>query len=305
MSERHPEGLAAPPSIAYSTPDVAWYTANQNSGSTLTDSSGNGRTASLAGSYSFGPGVSGNALKLTGGYASLPAGIVSGLNNFTIAAWVDLSSLSNWCRIFDFGTGTSDYMFLTPSAGGTNLPRFAITTNGGSKEQRINSSIAIATNVWTNVAVTLSGTTATLYINGAVAGTNTSMTIAPASLGSTTQNYLGKSQFSADPALYGNIEDVRIYGRALSAAEIQAFQASNPAPSVSIPASAAPAVVNGTSTGLSVLGGDNAGEANLTYTWSVTSMPSGAGARSSATMARTALTTLSQCSARQAATLSS
>ena len=120
-------------------------------------------------------------------------------------------------------------MFLTPSAGGTNLPRFAITTSGNGNEQRINSSIAIPANTWTHVAVTLSGNTATLYINGVVAGTNANMTLKPASLGSTTQNYVGKSQFSGDPAMQGEVDDFRIYSRALSQAEVQSLAAINPA----------------------------------------------------------------------------
>jgi hypothetical protein len=70
------------------------------------------------------------------------------------------------------------------------------------------------------VAVTLSGSTGTLYVNGAAVGTNNAMTLSPYSLGSTTQNYIGKSQFSADPYLNGIVDDFRIYGTALTAAEI-------------------------------------------------------------------------------------
>ena len=277
MSPRR-QRQAASASVAYSTPEVAWYQANQSSGSTLTDSSGKGQTATLSGAYSFGSGISGNSLALNGGYASLPTGLMSSVTNFTIAEWVNLSTLANWSMIFSFGTGTTDYMFLTPDAAGTNLPRFGITTSGNGNEQRINSSIAIATNVWTNVAVTLSGTTATMYINGVVAGTNTSMTLNPSSLGVTNQNYLGKSQFSADPALFAIIEDVRIYQEALSATQIQSLQVSNPAPTATLAARASPSVVTGASTMLSALGADNAGQSNLIYTWSVTSVPSGASA---------------------------
>ena len=222
--------LAGTANVIVGVPDVAWYTANEAVGSTsLTDSSGNGNTATLTGTYSFGPGIGGNGLNLGGGgYASLPTGIVSSLSNFTIAAWVEMAT-PNWSRVFDFGTGTGDYMFLTPSAGGTNLPRFAITTSGNGNEQQINSSIAIQANSWTHVAVTLSGNTATLYINGVVAGTNTDMTLHPASLGSTTQNYIGKSQWSADPAIQGAVDDFRIYSRALSPAEIQSLADMDPA----------------------------------------------------------------------------
>lgn len=46
-------------------------------------------------------------------------------------------------------------------------------------------------------------------------------------------------------------------------------------PTIVSPASATPSTVTGTSTSLSVLGSDDMGEVNLTYTWSVTSGPSG------------------------------
>ncbi len=50
----------------------------------------------------------------------------------------------------------------------------------------------------------------------------------------------------------------------------------NPAPTVASPAQASPAEVTGSTTTLSVLGADDSGEANLTYTWAVTSKPAGA-----------------------------
>ena len=246
--------------------ELAWYQADAASGSTLSDSSGNGNTASLSGTYSFTSGVSGNALSLSGGYAALPAGIVAGLNDFTLSAWVKLSSLNTGERIFDFGTGTSVYMYLTPQASGTNLPRFAITTSGSGGEQQVNSSTAISVGVWTHVAVTLSGNTCTLYINGVAVGSNTGMTLHPAALGSTTANYLGKSQ-SSDPALQGSLDDFRLFGRALSPAEILALST----PTVATAAATLPGAVTGTTASLTVLGADvTCGEAGLTYTWSAT-----------------------------------
>ena len=106
---------------------VAFYKADASSGTTLVDSSGNNKTATLTGTTSFTAGVSGNALTLGGGNASLPANIVSSLSDFTIAAWVKVTTLVNWARVFDFGTGTTDYMFLTADNGATNKIRYAIT----------------------------------------------------------------------------------------------------------------------------------------------------------------------------------
>ena len=50
----------------------------------------------------------------------------------------------------------------------------------------------------------------------------------------------------------------------------------NGAPTVATPAGANPTSVSGTTTDLSVLGADDAGEANVKYAWSVTSKPAGA-----------------------------
>ncbi|WP_237163150.1 DUF5695 domain-containing protein [Paenibacillus sp. BIHB 4019] len=195
------------------------YLFNQTSGTTATDSSGNGKNATLSGTTAWVAGHSGNALDLNGtsGYASLPTGIVSAVNDFTISTWVKLDTISDWSRIFDFGTGTNANMFLTPRAGGSGL-RFAITSSGNGAEQQLNAT-ALPTGVWKHVAVTLSGTTGRMYVDGVQVAINTSMTLKPSSLGNTNLNYLGKSQYG-DPYLDGALDDFKIYSRALSATEI-------------------------------------------------------------------------------------
>ncbi len=52
----------------------------------------------------------------------------------------------------------------------------------------------------------------------------------------------------------------------------------NTAPTVATPAAASPSPVTGTTTNLSVVGNDDDGEANLTYTWVATVLPGGAAA---------------------------
>ncbi|MBN1312750.1 MAG: carbohydrate-binding protein, partial [Anaerolineae bacterium] len=47
-----------------------------------------------------------------------------------------------------------------------------------------------------------------------------SMSLSPSSLGSTNQNWIGRSQYAADPYLDGQVDDFRIYNRALSASEV-------------------------------------------------------------------------------------
>jgi hypothetical protein len=146
-----------------------------------------------------------NALRLTGSpvgmaeHVSLPAGIVSGLNDFTIATWInpavyersDLSDpnpntdpavLHNSAAIFDFGIPNTDFagapqvqMYLTVRVSNTSpVPRFAITTGGANGEQRIDGTSALPNGEWTHIAVTRSGNTGTLYVNSKPVGTNSS-----------------------------------------------------------------------------------------------------------------------------------
>ena len=170
-------------------------------------------------------GVIGSALDFCGtsSYVRMPDGIASGLaGDYTVSGWVDPAADATWSRLFDIGSGTGDYMFLTVS-NGTNV-RFAITANGPGAEQQINGTAPLPVNQWSLVTVTVSGTTGTLYVNGKVVGTNPNMTLHPASLGATTNDYLGKSQY-ADPALNAKIDDFNMYDRALSAAEVATLAA--------------------------------------------------------------------------------
>jgi hypothetical protein len=209
----------APPEV------VAWYRFDESSGTSAVDSSGNpsGGPAALVGAATFVAGKKTNALKLDGtsGYAKLPSGLLSNVKDFTVALWVNLAANTQWSRIFDFGSGTGSYMFLTPrsSAGGL---RFAITTGGAGAEQQINASTPLATGAWKHVAVTLTGGTGMVYVDGVEVG-RASITVNPSSLGGTAGTFIGKSQYAGDPLLDGQIDELRIYSRALAAVDVRSL----------------------------------------------------------------------------------
>ena len=211
------------------TPAVGAYSYwpfNETSGTTAADV-WSGRNGTLASGASFVAGAINNGVHLdgsSGAYVTLPTGVVSSLTDFTISAWVKLDTLNNWARLFDFGTSATtpnNYMFLSPRSGASgNRVRYAIRTP--SVTERIIDGPTLTAGAWAHLAVTQSGSTAILYVNGLEVGRNTAMTLNPASLGSTNQNYIGKSQWN-DPLLNGVVDDFRIYSRGLSAAEISAI----------------------------------------------------------------------------------
>lgn len=229
---------------------VLWYKFDEGNGTTAMDSAlwgGAARNATLAtsgvgGTASFSsPGkVGSHAIGLTsstsmynpvGGYVSLPSLQTLAPSALTIAVWVHLPTNTNgqsWARVFDIGTGTGVYMFLTVRAQNdvNNPVRFAITKQGNGTEQRLDSPSALIANEWHHLAVVLQAGatyTGTLYLDGQAVGTNKSMTLHPSDLGATTNNWLGRSQYTGNNFLNGSLDDFRVYRRALSQSEIAAL----------------------------------------------------------------------------------
>jgi uncharacterized protein len=173
-----------------------------------------------------GPGRFGSAVELLRGsnqYIDLPSTVLGGSAAITLACWVKPSSSASWARVFDFGNNTQRYMYLTARNGG-EVPRFAITTNYAGGEQGINATAALPTNAWSHLAVTISGTTGTLWVNGVAVGTNPSMTLNPSVLGTLTNNWLGRSNYAGDAPFAGAFDDVNIWSRALTSAQLAQLQ---------------------------------------------------------------------------------
>lgn len=183
------------------------------------------------GSPAYTTGKIGSAIVLDGGddYVQLPAGV--GLaKDCTVATWVYWNGGGNWQRIFDFGTGVNQNMFLTPRSGSSTMRlAFKDSINGGNAEQQINTT-ALSIGQWVHLAVVLKGDYATLYVNGVAVGSVTNVQMNPIDF-TATQNYIGKSQY-ADPLFSGRVDDFRIYNHALSGAAVWNLwgQSANQAP---------------------------------------------------------------------------
>jgi hypothetical protein len=252
--DRGPDsGPDAPPDLAVDTVDAialppgltAYYPCESASGTTLLDRSGNTNNATLTigpppeggpaasgPGYRFEPGKVGNALTLLKagyGHLSMPPSIFNGATAVTVAAWVKVTTAQNWQRVFDVGvnanlstapeTGTK-YFNLVPQNESTRL-EFAITTNGYGSQQVLNGPAITAASGWKHLAVTIDGSRGILYVDSLAVATNTSLTLRPADIGTIDYAYLGKSQWGQDPYFDGQLDEVRIYRRALTAVEVQ------------------------------------------------------------------------------------
>ncbi|MEV2232714.1 beta-L-arabinofuranosidase domain-containing protein [Streptomyces phaeochromogenes] len=162
-------------------------------------------------------------------YVSLPTAVLNGSATITLSAWVKPTHNANWTRVFDFGNNNTRYMYLA-ARNASGVPRFAISTNGPGGEQGLNGTAALPLNQWSHLAVTISGSTGTLYVNGTSVAQNTSMTLNPSSLGALTNNWLGRSNFD-DPVFAGVYDEFNVWSRALTAAEITSLQSNRAAAS--------------------------------------------------------------------------
>ena len=147
-------------------------------------------------------------------YITLPYNIADH-KTLTFCAWIKPTSNTAWQRIFDFGSSTDNYMFLTPSNG--SALRFEICKDGN--KQGLNATKRLPTDTWTFVALTISADSVNIYLNGELNATTTGISLRPSDI-NPLLSYLGRSMFSADPMFAGTISHASLYNYALSTDEV-------------------------------------------------------------------------------------
>lgn len=164
--------------------------------------------------------VGDKSLSLTAQFVQLPYRVADS-DELSVAMWVKWNtSTTQWQRIFDFGNDEDHYLFLTPNSG-TSKMRFAIK-NGGD-EQILDCPSKLSSYLWKHVVVTMGKNKTAIYVDGTEVASTTGITIKPSDI-RPVLNYLGRSQYTADPNISANYDDVRIFNYALSADEVKAVK---------------------------------------------------------------------------------
>jgi prepilin-type N-terminal cleavage/methylation domain-containing protein len=197
---------------------VGWWRFDEGSGTSATDSSGNGNNGNLVGGATYVTGQFGNALQFDGvdDYVSLPDTNLSFLSPYTISVWFNPNDLSNNGAIF--GKEYYEYQFDLQGS----LLRWTQYNTTGSGVIGLARTITSA-NTWYHAVATFDGTTAILYVNGSAVTTDNAFYGTARDIANQTRIGTGYSHNLAQQLYYfhGLIDDVRIYNRALTTSEVQ------------------------------------------------------------------------------------
>jgi hypothetical protein len=188
---------------------------DEGAGQSVSDSSGGGHNGMVFGSPSWVPGVSGSALMFNGNgsvqVASAPS--LSNLPAITVSAWIKLNAAGAVQCFLSKRHSSSPYLSYEFQVGADDRIGFVVVTAAGTSAGR--SSQQLVTDRWYHVVGIYDGATVAVYLDGAADGfTNPASGAVVTSDGNLSFPYM---------AFNGAIDAVRIYGRALSAAEVAAL----------------------------------------------------------------------------------
>jgi Concanavalin A-like lectin/glucanases superfamily/Thrombospondin type 3 repeat/Lectin C-type domain len=109
-------------------------------------------------------------------------------------------------------------VWFTPSDSG-NRPRLSYRASGTTSTATGSTAFAVGTETHVALVLNPGANSVALYINGALAGSVASTAVLSELRDG--DNWLGRSQLTADPALNASFSELRIYNRALSLSELQ------------------------------------------------------------------------------------
>ncbi|MHC4352522.1 MAG: LamG-like jellyroll fold domain-containing protein [Planctomycetota bacterium] len=220
-------------------PDLlAWWKFDDGTGTIAVDSSGNGNDGVFIQDPDWVAGKFGGALHFDGqggervslGGLDIPSG------QMTITCWFKADNLDTpgqdprmVSKAFGGANNDHIWMFSSSRQGGNKLLRLRLKTNDGQATSEIKAG-SFEVGEWIHGAIWWDGTDMKIYKNGAEVGTlakgGTSVALDPAVQGAIGNQPIGAENRPFD----GIIDDVRIYTKALTEAELAQAMEGPPAP---------------------------------------------------------------------------
>jgi hypothetical protein len=195
---------------------VAAFGFNEGSGVQTHDASGQGNTGTISSATWSAAGKYGSALSFNGTSAWVTVADAASLdltNGMTIEAWVNPTSNAGWQTIV-LKEKYGGLAYSLYSANGSSRPAGYVYTTS---ELGLAGTAALPLNTWTHLAVTFNGTTMRMFVNGVEVSTRAltgSIVVSDQPLRIGGNALVGEYY-------RGMIDEVRVYNRALTAAEIQ------------------------------------------------------------------------------------
>ncbi|HET8756444.1 MAG TPA: LamG-like jellyroll fold domain-containing protein [Solirubrobacteraceae bacterium] len=206
------EPPATPPGL------IAAYGFEEPSGTTVTDASGNGHGGTISGATRSESGRFGAALTFDGvnDWVTVPDTDALDLTTgVTMSAWVNPTAVGSAFRTVLMKERPGGLIYTLYAGDGAGRPSGHVFTTS---EQRAAGTANTPLNTWTHLAMTWDGATLRLYVDGTQVS---SRAVSGTLLTSTGALRIGGNGVWTE-WFAGRIDEVRLYGRALTAAEIQA-----------------------------------------------------------------------------------
>jgi hypothetical protein len=201
-------GVGTRTASAYSYPSGLVGAWNFNDG-TANDSSGNANNGTITGATSAEDGVVGRSMSFDGSSeVSLSEPDITGNNPYSIYLWVKPSSSTDDKAIISFGNSSQREMVVIAPENSNK-----ITVLHYSADHSYSQTFAVG--VWQNIVVTYDGTTEKLYYNGTYSESTT-----PGTLNINGSVMKFGNWFYTDSKWSGDLDEVQVYDRALTAGEI-------------------------------------------------------------------------------------
>jgi len=195
---------------------IGWWTFDEGLGTRAVDWSGHGNHGTLQGDPQWVDGYDGSALEFDGAgdlvsCGNLPALTITG--DITIMCWVKVAGFTKtWETILS--KGDNSYRMARGPGTGNSIHFGCNGPSGGN----LNALTTVTTNTWRHAALVYDGANKIIYIDGAE---DARVASSGAINVSTYALYIAANSQQGNRNLTGVVDDVRIYNKALTPAEIQ------------------------------------------------------------------------------------